>query len=317
MNKERFFYILKNRIFTKDAFHWYVNYLFRILRKYGLVDDKTFLKNQYRCQMGERLDLDNPISFNQKLQWLKLYDRQDRYSVMTDKYTAKEYVRNIFGADCIIPTYGIYDSMDSIDFSTLPNKFVLKATQGSGNHDVIICKDKSILDLNVIRKRMEKSLSYNCYSCTAEWVYKNIKPRIIIEKLLEDSSQDDIVDYKFMCFNGRVKCTCVCTDRNSKGGMKMTIYDRDWNIMPFERSHPSEKTPIKKPVCYDNMITMAEQLSKDISFLRVDFYEVCGKYYFGEMTFYPASGFGKFQPQEWDNILGSWIELPKEKHYAK
>lgn len=317
MTKEQLVHVICDHLLSKDIFHWLVNYSFRILRKVGLVSDKVFLKNQYRCQMGEKLDLDDPVSFNQKLQWLKLYDRQNKYSLMVDKSTAKEFVRTILGDNCIIPTYGVYDSVDSIDYSALPEKFVIKATHGSGNHDVIICKDKSALDLNVVRKRMKKSLSHNCYSSTAEWVYKNIKPRILIEKLLEDPNQDDIMDYKFMCFNGCVKCICVCTDRNSKDGMKMTIYDRDWNVLPFERSHPSEKTPVKKPVCLEKMITMAEQLSKGISFLRVDFYEVCGKIFFGEMTFYPASGLGKFQPAEWDNILGSWLVLPKEKHYAK
>lgn len=317
MNKERLSYIFKNRLFTKDAFHWYVNFLFRILRKHGVVDDKTFLKNQYRCQMGEKLDLKNPKSFNQKLQWLKLYDRQEKYSKMTDKSTAKEYVRAILGNDCIIPTYGVYDSVDSIDFSALPEKFVIKATHGSGNHDVIICRDKSKLDVGFVKQKMKKSLSNNCYLATAEWVYKYINPRIIVEKLLEDPDYDDLMDYKFMCFNGKVKCSFVCTGRESAEGLKVTFYDRDWNIMPFERNHPSEKKPIEKPIRYDQMIEMAEKLSKGVSFLRVDFYEVEKKVYFGELTFYPGSGFESFQPKEWDDILGSWIELPKEKHYAK
>ena len=317
MTKEQLEHIIFDHLFSKDIFHWLINYCFRVFRKYGLVSDKIFLKNQYRCQMGEKLDLKNPISFNQKLQWLKLYDRQERYSIMTDKSTAKEYVRTILGDNCIIPTYGVYDSVDSIDFSVLPEKFVIKATHGSGNNDVIICRDKSKLDIDFVKHKMKKSLSNNCYLATAEWVYKYINPRIIVEKLLEDPNHEDLMDYKFMCFNGKVKCSFVCTGRESAKGLKVTFYDTDWKIMPFERSHSSEKSPILKPVCYDQMVEMAEKLSKGLSFLRVDFYEVEGKAYFGEMTFYPGSGFESFQPKEWDNILGSWIELPIEKHYAK
>lgn len=317
MTKEQFVHVIYDHFLSKDVFHWLVNYGFRIFRKFGLISDEAFLKNQYRCQMGEKLDLENPKSFNQKLQWLKLYDRQEKYTEMTDKSTAKEYVRAILGDDCIIPTYGVYDSVDNIDFSALPEQFVLKATHGSGNHDVIICRDKSKLDFDFVKQKMEKSLSSNCYFSTAEWVYKHLKPRIIVEKLLEDPKHGDLMDYKFMCFNGKVKCSFVCTGRESAEGLKVTFYDRDWNIMPFERNHPAEKKPIEKPFCYEQMVEMAEKLSSGICFLRVDFYEVEGKVYFGELTFYPGSGFEKFQPKEWDDILGSWIELPKEKHYAK
>lgn len=317
MTKEQLIHVISDHLFSKDIFHWLLNYSFRILRKFGLVSDEVFLKNQYRCQMGEKLDLMNPKSFNQKLQWLKLYDRQDKYSKMTDKSTAKEYVRAILGNDCIIPTYGLYDSVDSIDFSALPEKFVIKATHGSGNNDVIICRDKTKLDIDFIRKKMQKSLSTNGYLATVEWVYKYITPRIIVEKLLEDPNHDDLMDYKFMCFNGRVRCSFVCTGRESVEGLKVTFYDRNWNIMPFERSHPSERKPIEKPIRYEQMIEMAEKISAGVSFLRVDFYEVEGVVYFGELTFYPGSGFEKFQPKEWDDILGSWIELPKEKHYAR
>lgn len=303
--------VVFHHIFSKDGMYWIVNYALRPLRILGFVPDKVYLKNTYRCLMGEKLDLKKPISFNAKMQWLKLYDRQVEYVQMVDKYLAKDYVKNLIGEKYIIPTIGVWNHFDEIEISKLPTKFVLKTTHGSGNHDVLICKDKSKFDFLKARRILEKSLKTNCYLSTSEWVYKNISPRILCEEIVEDPCHSDLRDYKFMCFNGKVKCSFVCSGRNTLSGLHVTFYDREWNIMPFERNHPVEKRGIDKPQNYEEMVYLAEKLSSGIPFLRVDFYDVSGKIYFGELTFYPGSGFEKFKPREWDDILGDWIELPQ------
>lgn len=272
------------------------------------ISDEKFLKLLYKMKFKKNLNLDHPKTFNEKIQWLKLYDRKDKYTIMSDKYAAKEYVSNIIGEEYIIPTIGVWDKFENIDFSGLPKQFVLKCTHDSGT--VIICKDKARLDISKIRKKVKKNLKRNYYYTGREWPYKNIKPRIIIEKYMEDS--EDPKDYKFMCFNGKVKCSFVCSDRRGKDGLKVDFYDLQWNKMPFQRHYPNSKIDIPKPKNYALMIDLAEKLSKEIPFLRVDFYEFNDKVYFGELTFFPGSGFEEFTPSEYDEILGNMLELPKK-----
>lgn len=273
--------------------------------------DKTYLKLQYKNRMGKELSLEKPQTFNEKLQWLKLYDRNPEYTKMVDKYEVKKYVANIIGEEYVIPTLGVYDKFEDINFETLPNQFVIKCTHDSGG--LVICKDKMKLEINEARKKINKSLKRNYYYWGREWPYKNVKPRIIIEKYMEDEINKELVDYKFMCFNGKVKCVFTCTDRFEKDGLKVTFFDRNWKKMPFERHYPSSNKNIKKPKNHELMLELAEKLSKGIPFVRVDFYEINEKVYFGELTFYPGAGFEEFYPEQWDLKLGKMLELPKEK----
>ena len=278
---------------------------------FNCLSDETYVKMIYRVHIGRRLDLENPQGFNEKLQWLKLYDHNPKYSIMVDKAAVKDYVSKLIGSEYIIPTYGIWDSFDQINFDTLPNKFVLKCTHDSGS--VCICKDKKTFDFGKARRKLNKGLKNNLYYWGREWPYKNVKPRIIAEELLDDGN-NELIDYKYMCFNGKVRCMFTVTNRFSKNGMHVTFYDTDWNIMPFTRHYERDKVAIKKPVNYDKMVELAEILSKELIFARIDFYEVKGKIYFGEITLCPGNGIEEFRPYEWDNNLGSWINLPVHKH---
>lgn len=281
------------------------------LGKKGLLNwmpDEKYLKLIFKTMVGYELNLSEPKTFNEKLQWLKLNDRKPEYTTMVDKYSAKDYVADIIGSDYIIPTLGMWDSFDEIDFDELPNQFVLKCTHDSGG--LVICTDKNKFDYKAARKKITKCLKYNYYHAGREWVYKDIKPRIIAEKYMCDAINIELNDYKLMCFDGEVKCSFVCSDRFSEGGLRVTFYDKDWNVLPFERHYPKSNVPISKPLNYDKMISFAEKLAQNIPFVRVDFYEIAGKLYFGELTFFPGSGFEEFEPQEKDLELGSWIKLP-------
>ncbi len=292
--------------------------IFRALSRRHFFDwmpDKMYIKLMYRCIMNKKVNLNNPQTFNEKLQWLKLYDRKPIYTSMVDKYEAKKYVANIIGEQYIIPTLGVYSKFEEIDFSVLPNQFVIKCTHDSGG--VVICKDKATMNMEEARKKINRCLKRNFFYSGREWPYKNIKPRIIIEEYIDDHKNDDLEDYKFMCFNGKVKCSFVCTDRRSKEGLKVTFFDLDWNQMPFERHYPCSKEKIKKPINYEKMIELSEKLAKDLNFVRVDFYEVNGKIYFGEITFFPGSGTEEFTPEKWDYTIGSWIKLPERNNNEK
>lgn len=271
--------------------------------------DKLYLKCVYKAIMGKKLNLYPPKTFNEKLQWLKIYDKKPEYTRMVDKYEVRKYIKDIIGEDYLIPLLGVYNYFEQIEFDKLPNSFVLKCTHDSGG--VVICKDKSELNIDEARIKINKSLVKNYYYHCREWPYKNVEPRIVCEKYIVDESGKELKDYKFMCFNGEVKCSFICLNRNSSNGLNVDFYDRDWNSMPFERHYPASGISIPKPKNYDKMIEFAEKLSKDIPFVRVDFYEPNGKLYFGELTFYPGSGFEEFTPDLYDYLLGSWIELPK------
>lgn len=275
------------------------------------LSDEKYLSLKYYIMIHKKINLEKPETFNEKLQWLKLYDRNPEYTKMVDKYEIKKYVASVIGEEYIIPTLGIYDSFDDIDFDKLPNKFVMKCTHDSGS--TIICNDKNNFEIKRERKKVIKNLKRNFYLAGREWPYKNIKPRIIIEKYMQNKDEDELKDYKLMCFNGKVRCSFVCSDRYNNKGLKVDFFDINWNKMPFERKYPNSTQKIQKPQNYELMIELAESLAKNIPFVRVDFYEVNKKVYFGEMTFFPGSGFEEFTPEKYDKILGDMLELPKEK----
>lgn len=275
------------------------------------IPDELYLRICYRAAFGKKLNLKDPKGFNEKLQWLKLYDHNPIYTTMVDKSTAKDYVANIIGEQYTIPTYGVWDKFEDIDFDSLPEQFVLKCTHDSGG--LVICKNKAELDMQAAKRKIESSLKRQFYYVGREWAYKDVKPRIIAEKLMTESDVQDLKDYKLMVFGGKVKCSFVCTERHSERGVHINFYDTDWELMPFERHYPRSEETIEKPVSYDEMVELAEKLAHKLPFVRVDFYEIQGRPFFGELTLYPGDGFEEFNPEKYDDILGSWIKLPGGK----
>ena len=298
---------------TKDIIKRWAKYpsifISAVLVKFGkYFPDKLYLKLKYYSVFGKKLNLKNPQTFNEKLQWLKLYDRKPEYTTMVDKVEAKIWVAERIGEEYVIPTLGVWDRAEDIDFDSLPDQFVLKTNHDSGG--IIICKDKSNLDKEAARKKLNSSLKRNFYEFGREWPYKSVQPKVLAERiLLSDSEDGDIPDYKFMCFNGKVECCFIVTERHSDTGIKVTFLDKDWNRMPFTRHYPAADRVLARPVNYDVMVNLAERLSAGTKFLRVDFYEVNNKIYFGELTFFPGCGYEEFSPEEWDYRLGNLIKL--------
>ena len=274
-----------------------------------LLSSKGYLKLKYKACIGKTLNLKNPQTYNEKLQWLKLYDRKDIYTTMVDKYEVKKYVADIIGEEYIIPTLGVWDKFDDIDFDALPNQFVLKCTHDSGG--LVIIKDKAKLNKVQAKKKIEKSLKTNYYLVGREWPYKNVPRKIIAERYMEDTETQELRDYKFFCFNGEVKALFVATDRgNINEETKFDFYDENFNHLPFLNGHPNAIKEIKKPINFDKMKELASKLSKGIPQIRVDFYEIDGGIYFGELTFFHHSGLTPFKPEEWDYKFGEYIKLP-------
>ena len=277
------------------------------------MSDKRYVKIGYRIRTKKKLNLENPKTFNEKLQWLKLYDRKPEYTAMVDKYEVKKYVAEKIGEEYIIPTLGVYDSFDDIDFDALPNEFVLKCTHDSGG--LIICRDKSTLNIKAARKKIKSCLKHNFFYTNREWPYKDVKPRIIAEKLMVDESGYELKDYKIFCFDGEAKAMFIASDRNVSGEeTKFDFYDMEFNHLPFTNGHPNATREIKRPASLDEMKRLAGELSKGIPQLRVDFYDINGKVYFGELTFFHWSGMTPFNPPEWDKTFGDWIKLPENQH---
>lgn len=280
-----------------------------ILQSLKLIPDRYYLQILYKRVFGKPLNLKNPQTFNEKIQWLKLHDRKPIYTKMVDKYEAKEYVANIIGSEYIIPTLGVWDKFDDIPFSELPDQFVLKCTHDSGG--LVIVRDKNEFDKIEAKKKIEKCLKNNFYWQGREWPYKNVKPRIIAEQYMEDSITHDLRDYKFFTFNGVPKALFIATERSGSNETKFDFFDMEFRHLPFTNGHPNADICPSKPETFEEMKILAEKLSQNIPHLRVDFYEVNGKAYFGELTFSHWSGLKQFDPEKWDSIFGSWIELPE------
>lgn len=280
--------------------------------KYALrfLPDRAYIQLYYVSRFRRFADLKHPKTFNEKLNWLKLHDHNPLYPTLVDKYEVKQYVAEKIGPEYVIPTLGVWEHFDDIDFDSLPDQFVLKCTHDS--EGVVIVRDKEKLDKTAAKQKIEAALRVNFYYIGREWPYKSVRPRIIAEQLLVDPSGDELKDYKLMCFNAEVKCTFVCSNRDSAGGLCINTYDRQWQPLPFGRENPRNPVETEKPVCYEKMVELAQTLSRNISFARVDFYEVDGRPFFGELTFYPGSGMKRFVPESWDDTLGQWLRLPGE-----
>lgn len=274
-------------------------------RWHALYDDVEFLSPLFKKRTGYEMNIENPRTFNEKLQWLKLYDRNPSYTQMVDKYAVKKYIVKKLGEEYVIPTLGVYETFDEIDFEKLPQQFVLKCTHDSGS--IVICKDKNQFDKEEARDILESGLQINYYWLGREWPYKNVQRRIIAEKYMAPSR--NMTDYKFMCFHGEPKMVFTCTERFEQDGLKVTFFDMDWKKLNFERYYPASAKEIAKPQNLELMIEIAARLSEGIPFVRVDLYEIEGCVYFGEMTFSPGGGMEDFRPVEWDYILGSWIDI--------
>jgi len=259
--------------------------------------------------MGKWINWKNPLTYNEKLQWLKIYNRNPQYTVLVDKYAVKPVVANIIGRDYIVPTIASWDNPNDIDFDLLPKEFVLKTTNGGGGSGVIICRDKQNLDIVESKRKLSQSLKSNIYTRYKEWPYKNIYPRIIAEPRLTPTTSAELNDYKFYCFNGEPKIMLISHGR-FHGTTCFDYYDMDFRHLPFEQGGPNAKIEASKPKNFDLMKRLAAELSSGIPHVRVDLYNCDGKVYFGELTFFDSSGFAEFNPQEWDEIFGQWINLP-------
>jgi len=289
-----------------------------------ITDDELYLKLEYWFYMGKRLHLENPQTFNEKLQWLKLYDRQPLYTTIVDKYAVKKYVANIIGTQYIIPTLGVWDKFDDIDFNKLPDSFVLKTTHGGGGCGVVVCPNKLIFDRIKAKQKLEESLRSDIYQEHREWPYKNVPRKIIAEQYLEDNIDTslpkqfhELTDYKFFCFNGKVDCVMVCLERKS-GNPKYYFYDREWNHKPLNRKggNAPEGFVWPKPYCIKQMFDLAETLSKGYPHLRVDLYFCNNKIYFGELTLYNSSGFDTDISLETDYYFGKLIDISDRTKYT-
>lgn len=274
-----------------------------------LPDEAFIIMKWYGRRMPYKLDLKNPKAYNEKLQWIKLYDRNPLYTTLVDKYRVKEYVTDKVGAEHVIPLLGSWDKVEDIEWDKLPEQFVLKVNHDCGGQ--IICKDKSNLDIPATIEKLKKSLARNYYYESREWPYKNVEPKVFAEAYMEDEF-GELRDYKFFCFDGQVKAMFIATERNAGGEVKFDFFDADFNHLPFTQGHPNaEKTP-DKPKGFEKMKELAKKLSKGIPEVRVDFYDVNGQVYFGEFTFFHFGGIVEFHPTEWDYTFGSWIKLPEK-----
>jgi hypothetical protein len=272
------------------------------------LSDKAFLKVVFLIYMGERLDIKNPQTYNAKLQWMKLYDRNPLYISLVDKYEVRKYVESAIGSKYLIPCLGVWDCFDDIDFDGLPSRFVLKCTHDSGG--LVICLDKNKFDKVAAKARIETCLKHNYYNHLREWPYKDIKPRIIAETYMVDESGVELKDYKFFCFDGEVKAMFIASDRQI-GETKFDFYDKDFNHLPFTQGHPNSEKALKMPDGYEDMVEISQMLSKGLAHVRVDLYNINGCIYFGELTLTHYSGLVPFVPREWDVTFGSWLHLPE------
>lgn len=276
-----------------------------------IFSDKTYLKLKFKKKMGYKLNLDNPQTYSEKLQWMKLYHHVPEYTQMVDKAESKDFVASKIGKQYIIPTLGIWDNFDDIDFSKLPDQFVLKTTHDSGG--VVVCKDKSKLNIKDTKAILTFSQKRDYYKTSKEWPYKNVPHRILAEKYMEDET-GELRDFKFFCFDGKVKALFIASDRFTPDEeTKFDFFDENFNHLPFTNGHPNASHKIEKPQSFDEMKRLAEILSEGIPHVRVDFYNINGQIYFGEMTFFHWGGMKPFEPIEWDYKFGEWITLPEKK----
>lgn len=283
----------------------------KVAKLLSLIPDTVYLHLRYKMHTGKNLNLRNPKRFNEKLQWLKLYDRRPEYVTMVDKVKVKDYIRDLIGEEYIIPTLGVWENVDDIDFDALPDKFVIKCNHNSGE-GMYICTDKSKMNVAEVKRRLKNGIEQDYYLCDREWPYKKVERRIIAEEYLDDGIGNGINDYKVFNFNGEPCIIQVDFDRFIEH--KKNLYTLDWELCDFSFNYPAHpEIEIKRPENLEKMLEIAKLLSKGTPYMRTDFYEVNGRLYFGEITFFPASGYGTFTPDKYDKIFGEKIILPKKR----
>lgn len=278
----------------------------------NVLNDELFLKLSYKIKFGQPLELNNPKTFNEKMQWLKLYYRHYDLVKLVDKIEVKDYVKKVIGEKYVIPTLGVWDNVEDIDIDNLPEKFVLKCNHDSGS--VVICRDKNQFDLDSAKKHLKKSLSKDYYSLTREWAYKQVKPKIFAEKYMESQGNEELIDYKFFCFHGEPKFLYVSRGLSNHETATIDFYDMNYSRLPVKRTdYKSAKDDYPKPESFEQMVVIAEQLSRDLPFVRLDLYDIDGKIYFSEFTLYASAGWLPFEPKEWDYKLGKYLDISKIK----
>jgi hypothetical protein len=278
------------------------------------IPDPLYLRIRYWAELGEKLNIRHPVTFNEKLQWLKLYNRKPEFTMMADKFEVRKYVADRVGEKYLVPLIGVWERFEDIDFSALPGRFVLKCTHDCGG--LVICRDKSKLDVHETKKVISQSLRKNYFDVAREWPYKHIVPRIIGEVYLDDRSPDQYQDhstpvlnaYKFFCFNGTPKLLVYTVDKGVD--IRYDYFDMDFNRVEISAGYERAGYEIVKPSNFEEMKVVAAKLSNGICHVRVDLYNISGKIYFNEMTFFNWAGFQPFIPESWDSILGSWLDLP-------
>ena len=273
------------------------------------LSDEDFTRKLYKIKTGKSLNLENPKTYTEKLQWLKLYDHRPEYTLMQDKYLIRDYVSKTIGDEYLIPLLGVWESANDIDFEVLPNQFVLKC-----NHDcasVVICRNKKTLNFEETRMKLDFCLKNNYYKSAREWAYKDIKPLIIAEKYMSNHNEKTLTDYKFFCCSGKAKMVLLASGEAHTDERRLDYFDMSFNHLPITRgSMNGTGVKWRKPDDFDLLIQMAEKIAGNFPFIRVDFYIVEGHPYFGEIAFYPSAGLSEFSPREWEERVGSWIELP-------
>lgn len=286
-------------------------YLKMVKRLLRFVPDKTYIQIYYFSRFRRFCDFSNPTSYNEKLQWLKLHYRSSTDSILVDKFDVKREVSEKIGEKFLIPTLAVYDNADEIDFTGLPEAFVLKCTHDS--EGIVIVRDKSQIDEKSIRKKLNHALRQNFFYIGREPHYRHIKPRIIAEPLLVDQKYGQLLDFKFFCFDGEVKAMFVASGRQS-GDIKFDYFDPDYTPLDIRQNYSNSSDKPKKPARFDQMLDIARTLSRGHPHVRVDLYEVNGRIYFGELTFFHFSGFAPFVPEKWDRIWGDWLSLPESRN---
>jgi len=277
--------------------------------KYNSWNDEKYIRRKFKACLGNEPSINNPKTFNEKLQWLKLYDRKPEYAVMVDKYRVRTYIKEKLGDEYLIPLLGVWNHPQEIDFDALPSQFVLKCNHNSGL-GMCICKDKSALNIKKVKSGLRRGLKQDYYLTGREWPYKNVPRKIIAEQFMK-SDEGGLTDYKVHCFDGEPKLILVCKDRFSQTGLTEDFFTTQWEHLDMRRPmHPNSLNEIVKPAELAEMLELAKKLSEGIPFLRVDFYIIEHRIYFSELTFFPASGFEEFVPEEWDTVLGSYLRLP-------
>ncbi|AOZ97019.1 ATP-grasp fold amidoligase family protein [Butyrivibrio hungatei] len=279
----------------------------RIYSAMRIIPDRAYIKLMFWARVGKWPDLNNPETYNEKLQWMKMYDRNPYYCNLVDKYKAREIAGKIIGEEYLVPSYGVWDKFDDIDFDSLPEKFVIKCTHDSGG--IVICQDKKDFDKKEAKKRITNSLRLNYFWIGREWPYKNLSPRIIVEQYLEDTKHNEVRDYKFFCFDGRPKLMYIATNRQGKSETYFDFFDMDGNHLDIVNAHSNAPVIPDLPCKFEEMKLLAEKLSTGLKHVRIDFYEVNGKVFFGEFTLFHMSGFRRFIPDKWDRIIGDWLNL--------